>query len=614
MVDRRRISLAFVALYVALSVIIMSPLARSGLLHSTVWPEGDASISIWANGYVAHFWTWGSNPLYTSSLFFPHGLNLLANTTSFGLALLLAPLTWLCGPVASFNLELFVLPTLSAMSMQWALRRVVPSPVARGVAGLIWGFSPFAMEALYWGWPNFLYLVTPPILWWVTVELLHPEQSPRRLGILAGIAFSCQVLVGGEVAAICLVVLVASTIVVTLWSLVVRRWPGALTPRRLGAFLGWGVAASAPLGIPVGLYALAGPAHLTSWVWPEYLFKVSIPLSVLWSSPVASGAFHPGWNPVYPSHFYFGPVLLIVALVAVLTTRRAAAAASAGLGILGLWLMCGASAPLHLVSILWRLPVVHNIVVGRYVLVAWFAVALAVALGVERSVGWLAATTGSTRAGVGVTMAVVVASLVAPATAIVDAGPWHSQVPRVDRGLGWVARHEPPTPVVAAFPLPESSAAMLQQVANNLPIRLIGGWGPQPGYPRSQSRAVTTLIALSEMVHDQPSERDALAVAHFFAAHHVTDLIVPQRVRHPHTRGYREPYQIVALYSEIYGSPTLAAGDWHWNLRHRRPITQVRTLSAPRWRHCAWQVGRHHPEAIPACVGRSLDPSVVPLR
>lgn len=177
----------------------MSPLLSSGLRRSTVWPEGDASISIWANGFVAHFWTWNASPLFSSGVFAPHGMKVLANTTSFGLALLLAPVTLLVGPVASFNLELFLLPLASAFAMQWSLRRLIPSPVARGIAGLIWGFSPFAMEALYWGWPNFLYLVTPPLLLWVCSELVRSQWSVRRLGVVTGVAMSLQLLIGGEV-------------------------------------------------------------------------------------------------------------------------------------------------------------------------------------------------------------------------------------------------------------------------------------------------------------------------------------------------------------------------------------------------------------------------------
>lgn len=580
----------------------MSPLLTSGLRRSTVWPEGDASISIWANGFVAHFWTWNPSPLFSSGVFAPHGMNILANTTSFGLALLLAPVTWLVGPVASFNLELFLLPIASAVAMQWSLRRLIPSPVARGIAGLIWGFSPFAMEALYWGWPNFLYLVTPPLLLWVCSELVRSQWSVRRLGVVTGVAMSLQLLIGGEVAAMCLVAMAIVVMVTSIWSVSTRRLPGELSVARLGKFVGWTSLTAAPVGLGAAIFALAGPAHLQSWVWPEAVFKISVPISSLWSGPVASGAFHPGWEPVYPSHFYFGPLLLVAMVASALAARRALGWIALGLAVVGVWLIRGVRAPLHPFAILWRLPVVHNIVVGRYVLVTWFAAAIAIALGVDTLLRVLRQRDWSPNFALATVATLTVAILIAPALAIIDAGPWHSQTPRVDRGLTWVARHEPGTPVVVAFPFNESSAAMIQQVDEHLRLRLLGGWGPQPGYAASEIPAETTLVYLSEIRTGQPTAAQLRAIATFFAAHGVTDLVIPRHVTTPLERGYLQPYQIVAAFTEIYGLPSVAAGDWHWDLRHGPQRGQPVVLPTKRWEYCAWGIGRVNPSAVPACV------------
>ncbi len=602
MIRDRRLATAFVGFYAFLSLLIMSPLLASGLRRSTVWPEGDASISIWANGFVAHFWTWNSSPLFSSGVFAPHGINLLANTTAWGLALLLAPVTWIVGPVASFNVELFLLPVVSAVAMQWSLRRLVPSPIARGIAGLIWGFSPFAMEALYWGWPNFLYLATPPLLLWVSSELIRGELTARRLGIFTGVMMSLQLLIGGEVAAMCLVVMSMVVLVTALWSLRQRRLPGDLTLARLGRFVGWTSLAGAPVGLSAALFALAGPAHLQSWVWPEAVFKISVPVSSLWSDPVASGAFHPGWEPVYPSHFYFGPILLVAVVVSALATRRALGWVSLALAAMGVWLIRGVRAPLHPFAVLWRLPVVHNIVVGRYVLITWFAAAIAMALGVESLLRTLRKRHVGARTSLGLVGALSALVLAAPALAIFHAGPWHSQTPRVDRGLTWVAHHEPATPVVVAFPFNESSAAMIQQVDQQLKIRLLGGWGPQPGYDPSEISADTTLVFLSELRTHQPTETQLREIATFFAAHEVTDLVIPRRVATPLERGYLQPYQIVAAFSEIYGAPRVVAGEWHWDLRHAPELGTPLVLAPKRWEYCAWGIGRVNPAAVPGCV------------
>jgi hypothetical protein len=198
--------------------------------------------------------------------------------------------------------------------------------------------------------------------------------------------------------------------------------------------------------------------------------------------------------------------------------------------------------------------------------------------------------------------ALTVATVAAPALAIIDAGPWHAQSPRVDRGLTWVARHEPATPVVVAFPFNESSAAMIQQVDQNLKIRLLGGWGPQPGYARVEIPATTTLVYLSELRTSQPTESRLRQIATFFSAHGVTDLVIPRRVATPLERGYLQPYQIVAVFTEIYGPPAVVAGDWHWDLRHRPQIGRPLVLAPKRWEYCAWGIGRVNPAAVPGCV------------
>lgn len=601
----RKVTYAFRAVYVVIAFCLMSPLLSTGVRHSTVWPEGDASLAIWANGFVAHFWTWNASPLFSSSIFAPHGLNLLANTTSIGLALLLTPITSIFGPIASFNAELFILPVAAAISMEWALRRTIPSPVARGVAGLVWGFSSYAMEALYMGWPNFLYLITPPILFWVSSELLHGEVSVQRLGIITGLTMSIQVLIGGEIAAMCLVVMVVVVVIFVVLSLARRRWPGSLTPRRLGRFIGWASVTGAPIGIPAVLYTLKGPAHLQSWVWPKGFFYYSMPWSVMWTHPVSSGPVLPGWVPVTPSHAYFGPFLLIVALLSVILVRRGLSAVALGLAILGLWLVRGPSAPLHTFDLMVNLPVIHNIIVQRFVLAIWFAVALAVAVGLDGLATHLQKRSWPELRSLGLLCVVAISVLTPTVVAVSGAGVWHSQTPRVDNGLTWVAQHEPATPVVVTFPFYESSAAMIQQVAQVLPIRLLGGWGPQPGYDHEETRVSTHLALLSEVQMNQPTEVQLRRIFRFFKTHSVTDLVIPQHLSIPTDRGYRQPYQFAAAMAEIYGAPVVRGGDWYWNLRATSPKRKVLVLAENRWRHCAWGVGRINPHAVPGCILRA---------
>jgi hypothetical protein len=140
----------------------------SPLVHGpgrvTVWPQEDTSLSIWANGWVAHALAHAGSPLFSSSLFYPFGLNLLANTDSFGLALLSAPLTWLWGPIASMNFQLWLAPVVSALAMTLAVRPLVSRDGPALVAGALWGFSPFVLNATENGWTNLSWLLLAPVL------------------------------------------------------------------------------------------------------------------------------------------------------------------------------------------------------------------------------------------------------------------------------------------------------------------------------------------------------------------------------------------------------------------------------------------------------------------
>jgi hypothetical protein len=165
-----------------------------------------------------------------------------------------------------------------------------------------------------------------------------------------------------------------------------------------------------------------------------------------------------------------------------------------------------------------------------------------------------------------------------------------------------------------AFPFFESSAAMIQQVSEHLPIRLLGGWGPQNGYSPAEMPAVNDLLYLSEVSMFQLTSEQLRQIAAFLSRHGVTDIVVPVHIRRPLNRGYLEPFQMVVALSEIYGSPQVVAGDWHWNLRvHRLQGTPI-VLSERRWQYCAWGLGRVNPRAVGNCVATSGREVSRPLR
>ena len=616
MLRNHKVSLSFVALYTAITLALMSPLAKTGIRNSTVWPEGDASLPIWTNGFVSHLSQWFHDgaPFYTDSIYHPHGLNLLANTTSFGLAVLLIPITWLVGPIGSFNVSMFISPILSATAMMWCLKRVVPSPSARGVAGLIWGFSPFAMEAFYWGWPNFLLLVAPPLVMWALIELLHRDISPRRLGLVVGVALAIQVTIGAEIAALCVV---ATAIAVVFFGLpylaVRRRLPGQLDWIRLGRTSAWATLGFTPIGLPVALYATFGPAHLDTWVWDEVFMRTGTPWSPLVNDPIVSGSLGFRWDPVMPNHFFFGwPALITLALAAALLRHPLARVVSV-LGLVGIWFMRGGDAFLHPLEIFWRLPVFRNIISGRYIVFTWFALAVLTAFAMSAGLKFLRARDVRPPVQAGVVAAMLFVVLYQPAHAVIFAGPWHTQSPRHDPALSLYGKNATSTKVVMAYPAWKSASSMIQQVTEPLHIKLIGGWGPQPGYSSRELSTATYLLRINAGLMPLPSHERLVELNAFVNSRKVDTILIPRHFSFSKERGYIEPYQAAALFTYMYGAPRELLGSWIWEKSDHAPHgswqldASMNPLTEKTWQRCAWGVGNVNPRGVPKCVVKASE-------
>ena len=596
----------------------MSPLARTGFRNSTVWPEGDASLPIWTNEFVSHVSQWFSNgsPFFTDSIYHPHGLNLLANTTSFGLAVLLIPVTWLIGPIGAFNVSMFVSPILSATAMMWALKRFVPSPYARGVAGLVWGFSPFAMEAFYWGWPNFLLLVTPPIVMWALIELFHRDIGARRLGLIVGAVLAVQITIGAEIAALCVVATVIAAIFVGVPYLATRRrLPAELTWSRLGWTGLWAVVGFAPIGAPVALYATFGPAHLDTWVWDEVFMRAGMPWSPLVNHPIVTGSLGYRWDPVMPNHFFFGWPALLAAALAVVFLRHPLARVVSVLGLVGIWFMRGGDAFLHPLEILWNLPVFRNIISGRYIVFTWFALAVLTALAITAASRFFEQRHLNSRLQVGAIATVLLIALYQPAHAVIFAGPWHTQSPRHDPALSLYGRSATTTKVIMAYPAWKSGSSMIQQETEQLNTKLIGGWGPQPGYTPREREAAIYLMRINSGLLPIASSTQLAELNYFINKRRVDTILMPRHFTFSKERGYIQPYQAAALLTYMYGAPREVANAWVWEKEDHSDAhgwilnPSIHPLTEKQWQRCAWGIGNVNPRGVPKCVVKASEAS-----
>jgi hypothetical protein len=83
---------------------------------------GDSSLFTWFLAWPAYALSHGLNPLYSTALFHPTGSTCWPTRERSGIGIVLAPVTWLFGPVATLNVALTLSPVLSALAMFVLLR------------------------------------------------------------------------------------------------------------------------------------------------------------------------------------------------------------------------------------------------------------------------------------------------------------------------------------------------------------------------------------------------------------------------------------------------------------------------------------------------------------
>ena len=110
---------------------------------------GDSSLFTWFIEWPAYAISHGLNPFYLDGhARTPAGSTCWPTPAILAIGVLLAPVTWLFGPVATLNVALTLAPALSALSMYVLLRRWVTWSPAAFVGGLFYGFSPMILVSL----------------------------------------------------------------------------------------------------------------------------------------------------------------------------------------------------------------------------------------------------------------------------------------------------------------------------------------------------------------------------------------------------------------------------------------------------------------------------------
>ena len=153
------------------------------------------------------------------------------------------PVTWLFGPVASFNVASTIVPALTALAMFVVLSRWVRWLPAAYLGGLLYGFSPFVLASLEYGHLMTAALLLLPLILAVLDEILvRQRHSVRRAGVALGLLVFAQFFLSTELLVVVVMLTVVSVAVLVVTAYVVDRERLRMLAPHAGVALGVGAA------------------------------------------------------------------------------------------------------------------------------------------------------------------------------------------------------------------------------------------------------------------------------------------------------------------------------------------------------------------------------------
>ena len=247
---------------------------------------GDPAQEVWFMAWPAWAIAHLHNLFFSGAVNVPHGANLLSNTSGTLVGVVLAPVTWLFGPVTATNVALTLAPALARGAASPPSARSSPGSPVPSRPGLVYGYSAAIVTSLAFGHVSVTWLVIPPLLFTTLHEIvIRQEHSVRRDGLVLAALLVVQFLISPEVLVMCLLLATVGLLAVMAvgWRQVRARAGHALPALGLAA------------GVTVALLAypawfgVAGPQAVTGVLFPLAPI-LGVPLSGL-LSPGQYGAF-----------------------------------------------------------------------------------------------------------------------------------------------------------------------------------------------------------------------------------------------------------------------------------------------------------------------------------
>ena len=479
----------------------------------------DPQIFIWSIAWWPHAIAHGVNPFYTHSIWAPEGVNLAWTTSVPGIALLVAPLTWLFGAVVSYNVATLLMPGLAAWTAFLLCRHITRSLWPSLVGGYLFGFSAY-MAGQIGAHMHMDSVFLLPLVALVVLRFVEGELGGPGLVVRLGPMLALQLAFSTENTFTYTLALGTAIALGFLFAPSARRRLVALALPLVASY-----ALAAVLVAPLVYYALSG---FTSGSVNEPAPYTTDLLNLLVPTPRLLGG---GWHLTskISQHFpgndgeragYLGlPSLVIVGLFAARRWRtQAGRVLLAGfvVGIVatfGIWLVVDGH---KAVTMPWEhvayLPLFNNVLPSRLMLFVVLITAIIVALWMNSSRGWIR---------IALPILAVLSFIPDP-----SADTWKTTafVPQFFRG-GDVRRCVAPNENVLILPQAKHGYGMLWQVAAGFRFRMADGY-VAPDVPNN----FMTTPAIARIANRQVTWPDLVP---FARAKNVTTVLVDASASDP---------------------------------------------------------------------------------
>jgi hypothetical protein len=483
------------------------------LCVSTTTDEG---IVAWGLEWWPHALLHGLNPFVPRIIYAPQGFDIAQGTLMPGLALVMAPVTAIAGPLLTFDIAALLAPPLAALFAFLLCRRLTDAFWPSLVGGWLFGFSSYMLGEQA-GHLNLTLVFLVPAIVHLVVRAHAGDFSNRRFVLLLTLALVGQLLLSTEIFATMTLFALISLVVAAL----IGRTGTRAAIRGLLGPIAFSYLAAAVIVSPYLYYALrSGSAAID--VSRAELFSNDLLGFVVPTEMTRVGGVHFASTSVHflggivEANAYLGLPLLVLLIWSVRAGwRRIEVRLMATM--LVVIAICSLGARLHIdghesIPLPWdavqRLPLIGVALPSRFnMYVALIAAALAaILLTRQRLITWV--------------LAVVVIVSLWPST---ELGFWQSKpdVPRLFTSSAW--RHVIRRGYTAlVLPVGIEGNSMLWQAETRLGFTMASGYvyAPNSPDPYADDPIYPTLIYGFSVPHEQQ------AAEQFLTSHHVSVAIM----------------------------------------------------------------------------------------